>query len=124
MKYVVNPPGCWEFQLISDRAKYFCDSEGAFLFWLHLFVIDGLQVRESSHTWLPFFNGVNNDFCLSAMRLLASSCAANASSQFCCSVFILSSMVGYFVVSNASGTAIGDSPNINLNGVCVLSACL
>ena len=58
------------------------------------------------------------------MRLLASSCAANASSWFHWSVFILSSMVGYFVVSKASSTVIGDSPNISSNGVCVLSACL
>ena len=82
------------------------------------------KFRESSHTWSPFLNGVNDDFHLSAMRLLASSCVANASSQFHCSVFILSSIVGYFVVSNASGIAIGGSPNINSNGVCILSACL
>ena len=72
---------------------------------------------ESSHTWSSFMNGVNDDFHLSAMHFLASSCAASASSQFCWSVFILSSMIGYFVVSNASGTMIGDSPNMNLNGV-------
>ena len=82
------------------------------------------KFRESSHTWWPFLNGINDDFHLSAMRFLASSCAASASSQFRWSVFILSSMVVYFVVSNASGIAIGDSPNMSSNGVCVLSACL
>ena len=61
---------------------------------------------------------------MTSAYLPCGSCTANASSRFCCSVFILSSIVGYFVFSNASGTAIGDSPNINLNGVCILSACL
>ena len=72
---------------------------------------------------LPFLNGVNVDFRRSVMRLLASSWAANASSQFHCRVFILFSTVGYFVDSNVSGIAIGDSPNMSSKGVCCLSAC-
>ena len=54
----------------------------------------------------------------------ASSCAAKASSQFLISVLILSSTVGNLVFSNESGIVIGMSPDINLNGVFCLSACL
>ena len=67
---------------------------------------------------------VNVDLCRSAIRLLASLCAASASCQFCKRVFILSSIVGYLVLSNDNRIATGDSPNMSLNGVFCLSACL
>ena len=51
------------------------------------------------------------------------SCAAKASSLFRNRAFILSSIAGYFVLSYDNGIATGDSPNINSNGVCCLSAC-
>ena len=81
------------------------------------------RFHESSHTRSSFLNGVKVDFRLSVMRLLASSCAANASSLFRSKVFILSSMVGYFVFSKDRGIATGDSPNMSSKGVFCLSAC-
>jgi len=78
---------------------------------------------ESSHTLSPFLNGVKVDFCRSAMHVLASSCAASASSWFLIWVFILSSTAGYFVFSNESGRVFGDSPKMSLKGVFIRSAC-
>jgi len=71
----------------------------------------------------PFLNGIKVNFCRSVMRVLASSCAASASSQFLISVFILSSTAGYFGFSNESGRVIGDSPNMSSKGVFIRSAC-
>ena len=81
------------------------------------------RFHESSHTRSFFLNGVKVDFRLLVMRLLANSCAANASSLFHSRVFILSSIVGYFVFSNDKGIATGDSPNMSSKGVFCLSAC-
>ena len=75
----------------------------------------------SSHTLSPFLNGVKVDFHRSIIRVRASSCAARASSLFLMRAVILSSIVGYFVFSNDKGTAIGELPNINSNGVFGLS---
>ena len=58
------------------------------------------------------------------MRVRANSCAASASSLIFINVFTLSSIVGNFVFSKDKGIAPGVSPNINLNGVFCLSACL
>jgi len=78
---------------------------------------------ESSHTLSPFLNGIKVDFHRSAMRVVASSCAASASSRFLIKVFILSSTAGYFMFSNESERVIGDSPNMSLKGVFIRSAC-
>jgi len=78
---------------------------------------------ESNHTFSPFLNGMKVDFCLSAMREHASSCAAKASSQFLINVFILSLIAGNFVFSKVRGRAIGDSPNMSSKGDFCLSAC-
>ena len=64
---------------------------------------------ESSHTLSPFLNGLKVDFRRSAMRVLASSCAASASSRYLIKIFILSSTAGYFVFSNDNVRVIGDS---------------
>src|ERR1700679_2942135 len=78
---------------------------------------------ESNQILSPFLNGVNVDVRRSAMRLLASSWAAKASSRLRINVLILSSMEGYFVFSNDKGIATGDSTNSSSKGVCCLSAC-
>ena len=78
---------------------------------------------ESSHTLSPFLNGIKVNFCQSALHVLASLCAASASSRFLIRVFILSSTAGYFVFSNESGRVIGDSPNMSSKGDFCLSAC-
>src|SRR5271156_4742966 len=78
----------------------------------------------SSQTLSPFLNGVKVFFLRSAIRLLASLCAASASSLSANSHFIFSSIVGYFVCSKEVGIAIGESPNISSKGVFCRSACL
>ena len=78
----------------------------------------------SSHTQSPHLNGVKVDLCHSAMHERASLCAASASSRSFIKAFIFSSIVGNLVFSNEYGTAVGESPNMSLNGVFCLSACL
>ena len=77
----------------------------------------------SSHTFCPCLNGVNVLFLLSAIRLLANSCAAKASSLSLIIFFIFSSIEGYFVCSNVVRIAIGDSPYNSSKGVHSQSAC-
>ena len=72
---MINGPSCFGFIFL--------------LYWVFMFL-------ESSHTLSPFLNGIKVDFRRSAMCVLASSCAASASSQFLIRVFILSSTAGYF----------------------------
>ena len=78
----------------------------------------------SNHTLSPVLNGMKVDLRRSIMHVRANSCAARTSSRSFINVFIFSSMVGYLVFSNERGTAIGESLNINSNGVFCLSACL
>ena len=80
--------------------------------------------RVSSQTFCPFLNGVNVFFFLSAIQLLASSCAASASSQSVIIHLIFLSIDGNFVFSKTSGIAFGDSPIISSNGVLGQLACL
>jgi hypothetical protein len=59
------------------------------------------------------------DLILSAMRLLANSCAANASSLLVTKFLIFSATDGNFVFSKVVGIATEASPFINLNDVWV-----
>ena len=77
----------------------------------------------SSHTNSPFLNGVKVFFRLSAILLMANSCAASASSLSRMRVCILSSIVGYLVFSKVIGNVLGDSPCMSSNGECFCSAC-
>src|ERR1700734_2321240 len=78
----------------------------------------------SSHTLSPFLNGINMSFLLLAMHLLASSCAARASSRSAKRCFIFSSIVGNLVCLKEVGIVIGELPNMSLKGVFCQSACL
>ena len=61
--------------------------------------------------------------CLSAILLMASSCAANASSLSWMRLCIHCSIKGYFVFLNVIGMVLGDSPSMSSKGECFLSAC-
>ena len=82
------------------------------------------MLLESSHTSCPLLNGVKLDLVLFAIRCLASSCAASASSLSFIKFFNRSSTAGNCVFSNESGTAIGVVPVVNSNGDLCLSECL
>ena len=99
---------------ISNGPSYF----GIIFLWYDIFIC-----LVSNHTFCPCLNGMNILFFLSAIRLLANSCAARASSLSLIILFIFSSIEGYFVHVNVVGIAIGDSPYSNSNGVCNRSAC-
>src|ERR1700735_2062445 len=77
----------------------------------------------SNQTLSPFLNGIKVSFLLSIILLLASSCAARASSQSASKCFIFSSIDGNFVCSKEVGIAMGESPNISSKGVFCRSAC-
>jgi hypothetical protein len=68
-------------------------------------------------------NGTKFNLILSAMRLLANSCAANASSLLVTKFLILSATDGNFVFLKVVGIATGALPFINLNDVWVQSVC-
>ena len=91
---------------------------GAIFLWYDIFIC-----LVSNHTFCPSLNGVNVLFFLLAIRLLASSCAARASSLSLIILFIFSSIEGYLVCSNVVGIAIGDSLYNSSNGVRSQSAC-
>ena len=66
-----------------------------------------------SQTLSPFLKGVNAFFCLLAILLMASSCAANGSSLLRIRLCIRCSIEGYFVFLNVIGMVLGDSPSIS-----------
>jgi hypothetical protein len=68
-------------------------------------------------------NGTKFDLILSAMRLLANSCAANALSLLVTRFLIFSATDGNFVFSKVAGIATEALPFINLNDVWIQSAC-
>jgi len=123
MEDIMNLPRGMKLELIGHWSKDFCDNEWSFSFWSHFFIVLSLHVSWVQPHFVSFLNGVKVDFCWSAMHVLASSCAASASSWFLIKVFILSSTAGYFVFSNDNGRVIGDSPNMSLKGVFIWSVC-
>ena len=70
----------------------------------------------SSQTLSPFLKGVNVFFCLSAILLMASLCAANASSLSQMRLCIHCSIKGYFVFLNVIGMVLGDLPSMSSKG--------
>ena len=88
---------------------------------LGLFVV--LIFLVSNQTRSPFLNGVKVFFHLSAILLMASSCAANVSSLSQMRVCILSSIIRYLVFLNVTGSVLGDSPCMSSKGECFHSAC-
>ena len=121
MEDFVNFPGFWQFQLVSHWSKYLFDFKRSFLFGCHLLVIICLQVSGVQPYHLSFFEW--SDFICSAIRLLASSCAANASSLLVTRFFIFSATDGNLVFLKLVGIASGASSCMSSKEVCVLSAC-
>jgi hypothetical protein len=68
-------------------------------------------------------NGTKFDLILSAMQLLASLCAANASSLLVTRFLIFLATDGNFVFLKVVGIATGALPFINPNDVWIQSAC-
>ena len=92
---------------------------GAIFVWYLVF-----RFRVSSQTSCPFLNGVNRFFRRSAIRFLANSCAAIASSLSLVRVLIQSSIAGNLVFSKDRGIAIRVTPRMSSKGVLCRSECL